>query len=258
MFESTKYFIIDMDGTFYLGDNMIPGSDKFIEHIKNTGKDFYFFTNNSSHDADECLEKLKKVGFPVPKEKIIISSHVAIDFIKRHRENKKIYLLGNENFTKDCEEAGLNLVNDEPDIVLLGFDTTLTYEKINKAANFIANGAEYIATHPDKNCPLANGFMTDTGSMIEMFYASAGRYPDIIIGKPYGYTVDFVTENLGCERDEICFIGDRLETDIAIGMKNGTKSVLVYSGVTTPEMYENSDIKATVAVENLNSLCEYI
>lgn len=258
MFTDTKYFIIDMDGTFYLGDRMIDGAADFIRHIQNQGKDFYFFTNNSSHDAAECLMKLEKIGFPVPEEKVIISSHVAIDFIKRHRKGKTIYLLGNENFTRDCVKADLPLTEDKPDIVLLGFDTTLTYEKINKAANFLANGAEYIATHPDKNCPLANGFMPDTGSMIEMFYASTGRRPDLIMGKPYSYTVDFVTENLGCKREEICFIGDRLETDIAIGMQNGTKSVLVYSGVTTPEMYASSDIRATLAVKNLYSLCEYI
>ena len=258
MLENIKYFIIDMDGTFYLGDKMIPGASDFTDCLKAKGKDFFFFTNNSSHDAEECLTKLKKIGYPVPDNKVIISSHVAIDFIKRHREGKRIYLLANENFTRDCVKAGLNLVNENPDIVLLGFDTTLTYEKINKAANYIANGAEYIATHPDKNCPLAEGFMTDTGSMIEMFYASAGKYPDIIVGKPYGYTVDYVTHMLSCSRDEICFVGDRLETDIAIGMKNGTASVLVYSGVTTPEMYEKSDIKATVAVNDLKALSEYI
>lgn len=258
MFENTKYFIIDMDGTFYLGDRLIDGSVKFIEHIKKKGKDFYFFTNNSSHDSAECHAKLEKVGFPVPEEKIIISSHVAIDLIKRKRAGKKIYLLGDENFTHDCVKAGLNLVDDNPDIVLLGFDTTITYEKINKASNFIAKGAEFVATHPDKNCPLDNGFMTDTGSMIEMFYASSGRRPDVIAGKPYGYTVDYITHFLSCEKDEICFIGDRLETDIAIGMNNGTSSVLVYSGVTSPEMYEKSDIKATLAVKNLEALCEYI
>ena len=258
MLKDVKYFIIDMDGTFYLGDNMIEGACEFTDALPEKGKDFYFFTNNSSHDAAECLAKLIKIGYPVPEEKIIISSHVAIDFIKRNRPGKKIYLLGNENFTRDCVKAELDLTDENPDIVLLGFDTTLTYEKINKAANFIANGAEYIATHPDKNCPLAIGFMPDTGSMIEMFAASTGRYPDIIIGKPYGHTVDFVTNRLGCTRDEICFIGDRLETDIAIGMKNGTKSVLVYSGVTTPEMYEKSDIKATCTAESLKYLKEYI
>lgn len=258
MLKDTKYFIIDMDGTFYLGDNMIDGANEFTDYLPEKGKDFYFFTNNSSHDAAECLAKLNKIGYPVPEEKIIISSHVAIDFIKRKRAGKSIYLLANENFTRDCVKAGLNLVEANPDIVLLGFDTTLTYEKINKAANFIANGAEYIATHPDKNCPLAVGFMPDTGSMIEMFAASTGRYPDLIMGKPYEYTVDYVTHMLSCERSEICFVGDRLETDIAIGMKNGTKSVLVYSGVTTPELYEKSDIRATVAVPSLKHLKEYI
>ncbi|MBR5498306.1 MAG: HAD-IIA family hydrolase [Clostridia bacterium] len=258
MLKDVKYFIIDMDGTFYLGDNMIEGASEFTDALPAKGKDFYFFTNNSSHDAAECLAKLTKIGYPVPEEKIIISSHVAIDFIKRNRPGKKIYLLGNDNFTSDCRKAELNLVDENPDIVLLGFDTTLTYEKINKAANYIANGAEYIATHPDKNCPLAVGFMPDTGSMIEMFAASTGRYPDIIIGKPYGHTVDFVTNRLGCTRDEICFIGDRLETDIAIGVRNCTKSVLVYSGVTTPEMYEKSEIRATVAAKNLKALCDYI
>lgn len=258
MLKDTKYFIIDMDGTFYLGDNMIEGASEFTDCLPEKGKDFYFFTNNSSHDAAECLAKLNKIGYPVPEEKVIISSHVAIDFIKRKREGKSIYLLANENFTRDCVKADLNLVEETPDIVLLGFDTTLTYEKINKAANFIANGAEYIATHPDKNCPLAVGFMPDTGSMIEMFAASTGRYPDLIMGKPYEYTVDYVTHMLSCKRSEICFVGDRLETDIAIGMKNGTKSVLVYSGVTTPEMYEKSDIKATLAVESLKKLKEYI
>lgn len=258
MLKDVKYFIIDMDGTFYLGENMIEGASEFTDALPAKGKDFYFFTNNSSHDAAECLAKLTKIGYPVPEEKIIISSHVAIDFIKRNRPGKKIYLLGNDNFTSDCRKAELNLVDENPDIVLLGFDTTLTYEKINKAANHIANGAEYIATHPDKNCPLAVGFMPDTGSMIEMFAASTGRYPDIIIGKPYGHTVDFVTNRLGCTREEICFIGDRLETDIAIGVRNGTKSVLVYSGVTTPEMYESSEIRATVAAKNLKALCDYI
>ena len=95
MFSNTKYFIIDMDGTFYLGDNMIEGASEFTDSLAAKGKDFFFFTNNSSHDAAECLEKLVKIGYPVPENKVIISSHVAIDFINRHRKDKRIYLLAN-------------------------------------------------------------------------------------------------------------------------------------------------------------------
>lgn len=260
MFEKTKYFIIDMDGTFYLGDEIIPGSDKFISYIRSKGKDFYFFTNNSSHNEEECMNKLDKIGFPVDRGRVIISSHVAIDFIKRNRPGKKVFLLANENFTNDCIKENLLLDNENPDIILLGFDTTLTYDKINRACNLLYynKNTEFIATHPDKNCPLKDEFMTDTGSMIEMFYASSGRRPDIIIGKPYRYTIDYVTHRLNCAEDEICFIGDRIETDVAIGYENGIDSVLVYSGVTTPEMYRNQNIKATLDVKNLKELCNYI
>lgn len=258
LFKDVKYFIIDMDGTFYLGDKLISGSLSFIEYILGKNMDFYFFTNNSSHNALECVQKLKKIGFPVPDDKIIISSHVAIDFIKTNRKNKKVYLLGNENLRSDCLKASINLVEDDPDIVLLGFDTTLTYEKINKACNFIAGGSEFLATHPDKNCPLDKGFMTDAGSMIEMLKTSSGKSPDIIFGKPYSYTVDYILKLLNCQKDEICFIGDRLETDIAVGQNNGVKSVLVYSGVTARETYKNSKIRATADTKNLLSLCNLI
>lgn len=111
----------------------------------------------------------------------------------------------------------LFLTNKNPDIVVLGFDTTLTYEKLRRACRFLAEGKEYIATHPDFNCPTADGFMPDTGSMMALFEASTGRKPDMIMGKPHKYTVDYLTRLLSCKKEELCFIGDRLETDILIG-----------------------------------------
>ncbi|MBE6716398.1 MAG: HAD-IIA family hydrolase [Ruminococcaceae bacterium] len=249
-----KCFIVDMDGTFYLGDALLPGAKEFADCVEKSGKRFFFFTNNSSHNEEECLGKLRKYGYDAKEGNVIISSHVTIDFLLRNRPGKKVYLLGNENLTGDFIKAGVPLTETEPDIVVLGFDTTLTYEKINKAANFLAAGAEYIATHPDNNCPLKDGFMPDTGSMIALFERSTGRTPELIMGKPYAFTVDYVTNKIGCKREEIAFVGDRLETDIAIGVKNGLKAVLVYTGVTTPAMYEKSDIKATVAFENIGEL----
>ncbi len=257
VFEKTKYFIIDMDGTFYLGGEIIEGADTFIDKALATGRDFRFFTNNSSNNVEVCCEKLKKMGYPVSEDKIIISSHVTIDYLNKNYKGKKIYLLGNERLTNDFRSADINLVDENPDVVVLGFDTTLTYEKINKAANYIANGAVYIATHPDFNCPMANGFMPDTGSMIELFAASTGKRP-IVMGKPMTQTVDYITSLLGCERDEIAFIGDRLATDIAIGADHGIPCALVLSGVTTMQEYETAGIPASVVVKDLASLGEYI
>lgn len=257
IFKKTKYFIVDMDGTFYLDGNIIPGADGFLKKVRESGRDFYFFTNNSSNNVGSCRDKLARMGFPVDEKRVIISSHVTIDFLKRYRPGKRVYLLGNERLTGDFKAAGIALVEKNPDIVVLGFDTTLTYQKLWDAAKYIANGAEYIATHPDLNCPTADGFMPDTGSMIELFAASTGRRP-LIMGKPMTATVDFITHMLACSRDEIAFIGDRLATDIAIGAKHGIPSALVFSGVTAREEYENSDIKASVAVDSMKDLAEYL
>lgn len=228
-----------------------------FKKVRESGRDFYFFTNNSSNNVGSCRDKLAKMGFPVDEKRVIISSHVTIDFLKRHRPGKSVYLLGNERLTGDFKAAGIDLVEKDPDIVVLGFDTTLTYQKLWNAAKYIANGAEYIATHPDLNCPTADGFMPDTGSMIELFAASTGKRP-LVMGKPMTATVDYITHMLSCSRDEIAFIGDRLATDIAIGASHGIPSVLVLSGVTTREEYENSDIKASVVVDSMKDLAEYL
>lgn len=255
VFEKTKYFIIDMDGTFYLDGNLIDGALDFLAKVKSLGKDFFFFTNNSSNNVEVCREKLSKMGCQVPPEKIIISSHVTADFLNRNRKGKTVYLLGNERLTADFLAAGVPLVQNNPDIVVLGFDTTLTYQKLWDACRFIANGAEYIATHPDFNCPTADGFMPDTGSMMALIKASTGKEP-LVMGKPHRYTVEYLTNRLGCQKEELCFIGDRLETDILIGQKHSIPSVLVLTGVTDRVSYEKSNIRATLVCDSLKAFAE--
>lgn len=254
VFAETKYFIIDMDGTFYLDGNIIPGSVDFLNTVKQKGKDFLFYTNNSSNNVEVCRTRLHNMGYDISPDKIVISSHVTIDFLKANRNGKRVYLLGNERLTADFVNAGIILDDKDPDIVVLGFDTTLTYEKLRRACRFLAEGKEYIATHPDFNCPTADGFMPDTGSMMALFEASTGRKPDMIMGKPHKYTVDYLTRLLSCKKEELCFIGDRLETDILIGQANGIPSVLVLSGVTSHEQYKKSDIRASEVVGSLKEL----
>lgn len=257
VFEKIKYFIIDMDGTFYLGDTMIEGADEFIKNAKEKGKDFCFFTNNSSNSVELCCDRLRKIGFPVPGEKVILSSDVAVSYIRNNYDGKKVYLLGNRNLYDCFEKGGIMLCDDEPDIVVLGFDTDLTYERLRKACNYIANGAVYIATHPDMNCPTKDGFMPDTGAMIEMIAASTGRRP-LIVGKPTVHTVNYVADFLGCKKEELAFIGDRLETDIKIGFDNGITSALVMSGVTDEKMLFESEIRPTVSARDLRELSQYL
>lgn len=257
MFEKTKYFIIDMDGTFYLGDSLIPGADDCVRRIVESGRDYFFFSNNSSHSIETVRARLEKIGFPVPREKVMLSSYVAALTVKRDYPGKRVYLLGNRNLYDVFREMDVPLSQDDADIVMLGFDTDLTYARIRNAARLIANGAVYMATHPDINCPTPDGFIPDTGSMIEMFAASTGRYP-LVMGKPMTPTVDYLTDTLSCTRDELAFVGDRLETDVRTGTDHGVPSVLVLSGVTDEKMARESPIRPDLIVPSLREMADYL
>jgi len=258
LFAQTKYFIFDMDGTFYLGDRMIPGAGDFARSLPAKGLDYRFFTNNSSNSEGVCMAKLANMGFPVEPGRVVLSSDVAADYLNTHCPGERVYLLGNERLTSDMQRAGITLVQDNPDLILLGFDTTLDYEKITKAANWIAEGLPYYATHPDRNCPVSGGFLPDTGSMIALFEASAGRRP-IVLGKPMRTTVDYLTRLLCCAPEALVFVGDRLETDIAIAAGHGIPSVLVLTGVTTLEEYQaQNEVRAGLVVESMKDIANYL
>jgi len=237
---------------------MIPGAGDFARSLSAHGLDYRFFTNNSSNSEEVCMAKLAKMGFPVEPGRVVLSSDVAADYLNTRCPGARVYLLGNERLTSDMLRAGITLVREEPDLVLLGFDTTLDYEKITKAANWIAQGLPYYATHPDMNCPMGEGFWPDTGSMIALFEASAGRRP-IVLGKPMRTTVDYLTRLLRCAPGELAFVGDRLETDIAIAANHGIPSVLVLTGVTTLEKYEaQAEVRAGLVVESMADIANYI
>lgn len=257
VFAGVQYFIIDMDGTFYLDGQLIPGALDFLRRVRETGRDFCFFTNNSSNNVAVCQEKLRRMGCDVPAEKIVISTHVTIDYLQRHEAGKTVFLLGNERLTADFSAAGIALTKTDPDLVVLGFDTTLTYQKLWDACRFLMRGAGYIATHPDVNCPTADGFMPDTGSMMALLKASTGREP-LVMGKPNRFTVEYLTHKLGCRKEALCFVGDRLETDILIGQQNGVPSALVLTGVTDAAQYAESPVRATVCAPSLGALGRYL
>ena len=257
MFAGTRCFIIDMDGTFYLGDTLIPGADDCLRRIEESGREYFFFTNNSSNSLDICCTRLAKIGFPTPKEKVLMSSYVAADHILHNHPGETVYLLGNENLRQAMLETGVPLVQKDPDIVLLGFDTTLTYQRIWDACRYIAGGARFYATHPDVNCPIVGGFKPDTGAMIEMFAASTGVRPTVL-GKPMQPTVDYLTRKLGCEAEELAFIGDRLETDIRIGADRGIPTVLVMTGATNERILASSPIRPSLVLPSMAELQNYL
>jgi len=255
--KQKKIFILDMDGTFYLGDQILEGSLDFIKHIREKGMDFFFFTNNSSKSPEVYVEKLARMGLRVTKDKIITSGMVTIDYIKKRFKNPRIYLVGTKPLEEDFEQNGIKLVETEPQAVVIGFDTTLTYDKIMKACHFIRQGVPFIATHPDLNCPTENGSVPDCGAMCAMITASTGVRP-IYLGKPYPETIQYIMDTLKCKKEDMVFVGDRLNTDIAIGVKNGVTTILVLTGEATLADVEKSEIKPDFIVERLAELIKLI
>ena len=255
--EPIKCYMLDMDGTFYLGDHLLPGALDFMDFLSRKNLDYLFLTNNSSKNRERYTEKIRRLGFNVDETRIFTSGEATTIYLGKHTKFQRIYLLGTEALENEFTQADFELVKEKPDAVVLGFDTTLTYEKIWKACNFIRDGLPFIATHPDINCPTDSGFMPDIGSFIALIEASTGRKPDVIIGKPHHHIVDAVIEKTGYQLNEIAMVGDRLYTDIALG-KAGIATILVLSGETKSEDLEKSKFQPDIVVNDLADLIEQL
>lgn len=244
--EDIKCFALDMDGTIYLGEKWIDGAVEFLKRIEQTGRNYVFLTNNSSKNPAVYVEKLHRMGLDVGEDKIITSAQATICYLQENFSGKKVFLLGNPVLCDEFEQEGITLDDEKPDVVVTAFDTSLNYDKMCKVCDFVREGLPYIATHPDYNCPTETGFIPDIGAIHAFIHTSAGRYPDCIIGKPNSFIVDYLVKRMGVSKAEIAMVGDRLYTDIAAGVNNGLKSILVLSGEA-----KYSDVKESEVVPHL-------
>ena len=247
-----KLWILDMDGTVYLGNQLFPETLPFLQRIRENGASYLFFTNNASRAKDTYVTRLNGMGIPAGPENILTSAETTIAFLKQHRPGKSVYVVGTPDLIRSFEDAGICVEEDAP-IVVASFDTTLTYDKLEKACRYIREGAEFISTHPDFNCPVEGGFIPDSGAICALITASTGKLPRYF-GKPYEDTLQIIEEFSGVAREDMVVVGDRLYTDIALGAKHGVASVLVLSGETTLEDLEGSEVQPSVIVQNVGEL----
>lgn len=250
-------FLLDMDGTIYLGDELIDGAKEFLDIIRESGKRYIFLTNNSSKNKEIYVEKLNKLGIGANKEEIFTSGEATTMYLNGKKPGARIYLLGTQALEEEFEREGFILERQrhrDIDYVVLGFDTTLTYEKLWGACEYISQGVEYIATHPDFNCPLANDkFMPDAGAMAAFIEASTGKTPKVI-GKPNKEIVESIISKYNLDKDDMVMVGDRLYTDIKTGENAGITSVLVYSGETKEDDYARSEIRADYVFDSVKDM----
>ena len=259
--KSKNFYIFDMDGTIYLEYTPLPNAIDLITKINDKkDKHIIYFTNNASKNPAYYLDKLNKIGFPASKEQILTSADVLIKFLKSHRQNKKIYLLGTPYLEDMFKQNNICLTQENPDIVVTSFDTTLTYDKLEKACTYIRNGTEWLTTHPDINCPVENGYIPDCGAINELIRVSTGKPLPKAFGKPYGEVVDMIEEIYGEKRENMAMFGDRLYTDIALGKKNNMTAVLLLTGEATLDEALNlpDDLQPDIIFNNLFEAEQYL
>jgi len=256
--NKVKLFLMDMDGTVYLGDKKIEGAFEALETLRQKGKKICFFTNNSSNSHKTYIKKLEKMNFMITDKEIMTSGQVTAEYILREHKGKKVFLLATDALFDEMKSMGVQMSYDDADIVVVGFDTALSYDRLYRACRYIKEGKFYIATHPDLVCPAPLGDMPDVGSFIMLIEGATGRRPDIIAGKPYNLSALSVQKKFNLESDEIAMVGDRLYTDIKFGINNNFFSVLVLSGETDEKMYGESGLKPDLVLKSFKDILEKI
>ena len=235
LLKRTKLFVLDMDGTFYLGNQILPGAADFLKAVEKAGKQYLFFTNNSSRSPRDYMAKLEKMGCPITRDQIMTSGDVTIRYLQTHYPEKTVYLVGTPPLVESFQEAGIHLVNEKPDIVV------------------IREGALFLATHLDINCPTETGFIPDCGSFCAAISLSTGKQPKYL-GKPFAETVEMVLDKTGFAAPEVAFVGDRLYTDVATGVKNGAVGLLVLTGETHLEDVPTSEVQPDAIFASLGEM----
>ena len=252
--KNIECFLLDMDGTLYLGDKLITGARQFVEKVKKKNKKTVFLSNNSSKNKEQYFTKLKKFKIPVNKNEIFTSLSASIIYLKSNNI-LKVYPIGTPGFVKELVLNNIKVDDPHPDAVLLGFDTTLTFEKIQRGYDLIKSGVKYIATLPDILCPVEGGYIPDIGGFIAMFKKHTGVSPKII-GKPYPTMIKSAFKRYNCNKKNTAIIGDRLYTDMKMGKRSGILSILVLSGET--KSIKNSSVIPDIVVKNIGKLIRYI
>ncbi|HBP38968.1 MAG TPA: HAD family hydrolase [Clostridiales bacterium] len=257
--HAIRCWLLDMDGTVTLGEEILPGATEFFRKI--AGSDYIFLTNNSSHSADHYVRRLNRLGIAVSRRQVLTSTDALALFLKTIGPQDRpvaAYPVGTPEFEQDLADAGIRLVSErgrEIDFVVLGFDTSLVYAKLDIACDYIRNGRPYLAANPDLVCPLAGGkVLPDCGALIAFMAACTGRQPLRVIGKPDPAMAQMVLQDRGYRPEDLAMIGDRLYTDIDFARQAGILGIAVLSGETSREEIAAGNIRPDFIFRDIGEL----
>lgn len=251
-----KLFLLDMDGTLYLDDNLFDGVPDFLAAVKARGGRYLFLTNNSSRGVEDYVKKLRRLGIEAASEDFLTSVHAAIHVLKKEYPDAVCYVAGTASFRRQLMDAGIKVrdsLSDDITLLLSGFDTELTFQKLEDSCILLNRGVPWLATNPDWVCPTAYGCVPDCGSVCQMLTRATGREPRFL-GKPQSDMVHLALARTALLPAEAVMVGDRLYTDIACGVNAGIDTVFVLSGEGTEKDIEERNIHPTWVMEDIAQL----
>lgn len=250
---NVKAVFLDLDGTIYLGSNLIDGALEFLQRCDDNDVKRFFLSNNSSRSVSQYVEKLHKMNIPCTADDVLLSTHDLLSWLKNNGVTKT-WAIATEGMCEMMEDVGISTRDDAPQYVVLGYDTEISYDKIATGSIHLHKGVPLVASHPDMVCPSPDGGLPDVGAYLAMLKATTGVDPIHITGKPNPGMIMHKIEELGYKPEECAMVGDRLYTDMEMASRAGCVSVLVLSGEATLEDLESSNIDVDVVVNSVDSL----
>lgn len=261
LLKEKKVFLFDIDGTLALGDQLLLGTEKLIRYLRMTGKRIFFTTNNSTKSRQDYVNYFARHNICIAPDEILTAGGLTLIFCREHFENKKIFLMGTPSLKKELEDAGLLITEKYEEgiaCVLVAFDTTLNFQKLEDASRILRDGKViFLASNPDLCCPTSFGAVPDCGSICEMLKNATGREPKFL-GKPYPDIVNQCRKTAGALREETVLVGDRIYTDMACAENAGVEGILVLSGEATEKDAMNCGLQIPYVFESVMELYEYL
>ena len=246
-------YIFDLDGTIYLGEKLIPGVRETIEKLKSLSKKIVYLSNKPLQTREDYASKLTRLGIPTQPDEVINSSLVMSRWLTREAPGATIYVIGEIPLVEELVRAGFRISEKAGEIqyVIASFDRTFDYRKLNIALQAIKKGARFIATNPDRTCPVEGGEIPDCAAVIGAVEGTTGKKVEAIVGKPSDIMIQVAVDSMGLGPQDCVLVGDRLETDMVMGKKAGMATALVLSGVTNREILKKSVIQPDYVWESV-------
>ena len=251
-----KGFIFDLDGTIYLSERLIPGADQMIRLLRERGGKVVFLSNKAIQTRENYAAKLTRLGIPTTPEEVINSSFVMTRYLAQRAPGARVFAIGEAPFIEELQRAGFTISEDPERIewVIASFDRAFDYRKVCIAYEALKRGAHFVATNPDRTCPIEGGELPDCAGVIAHLEAVTLRKVEAIAGKPSPFTTEAILELLDLPAAECLLVGDRIETDIRMGKEAGMKTALVLTGVTDKKTLQASPYQPDYVWQSITDL----